>query len=475
MLVSNIMIENNRLELKRELTDGLEKEVIAFLNYREGGSIYIGIDDDGTVVGVPACDAVMLKIKDRLKENIQPSCMGLFDVLRETTEAKDVIHIIVAGGSDKPYYLKRMGMSEKGCFIRVGTAAEPMPVRMIEELFARRTRHSLGKINSNRQDLTFEQLKIYYNEKGLTLTERFKQNLELLTEEGKMNYVAYLMADENGTSIKVAKYSGTDRVDLIESNEYGYCSLIKATKRVLDKLDLENKTATKITSRERIETRLWNAIALREAVINAIIHNDYTREVPPKFEIFSDRLEITSYGGLCEGMSEQDLFDGLSLPRNKEIMRIYKDLDMVEQLGSGVPRILKHYPKECFKVSDNYVRMVFPAEGTVETQYDFTLDLIATRYVPSENNIEKYTPLASTMSEEQRKVLQFVDQPKSKKEILEQCLSLSNQTKNYATHIEPLLQLQLIQRTIPDRPNSTNQKYVLSNAGRVVQFIIVGK
>ena len=110
---------------------------------------------------------------------------------------------------------------------------------MIEELFSKRTRNSIGKIISSRQDLTFEQLKIYYDAKGLQLNDNFARNLELLTEDGKYNYVAYQMADTNNNSIKVAKYAGIDRVDLIESNEYGYCSLIKATKAVLDKLELE--------------------------------------------------------------------------------------------------------------------------------------------------------------------------------------------------------------------------------------------
>jgi ATP-dependent DNA helicase RecG len=362
------MKETNRIEFKRELTDDLEKEVVAFFNYREGGKIYIGLDDDGKPVGVADFDAVQLTVKNRLRDNILPSCLGLFDVIHEERDGKDIININIASGPDKPYYLKKRGMSEKGCFIRVGSAAEPMTVRQIEDLFAKRTRQSLSKIKSNRQDLTFEQLKIYYNEKDLTLTERFKQNLELLTEEEKLNYVAYLMADENGTSIKVAKYAGTDRVDLIESNEYGYCSLIKATKSVIDKLDLENKTISKITSKERIDTRLWSPVALREAIINAIIHNDYTREIPPKFEIFSDRLEITSYGGLFEGMTQADFFDGLSLPRNKELMRIYKDLGMVEQLGSGVPRILQAYSKECFKFSDNYLRMIFPRKAVESHQ-----------------------------------------------------------------------------------------------------------
>ena len=251
-------------------------------------------------------------------------------------------------------------MSEKGCFIRVGSASEPMNTTMIEDLFSKRTRNSLGKIVSNRQDLTFEQLKIYYEAQSRPLKGQFSRTLELVTKENEFNYVAYLVADENGTSIKVAKYAGLDRADLIESNEYGYCSLVKATKAVLEKLEIENKTSTKITSKERIEKRLWNPIAVREAVINAIIHNDYTREVPPKFEIFPDRLEITSYGGLFEGMTQEDFFSGLSLPRNKELMRVFKDLDMVEQLGSGVPRILLSYSQDCFIFSDSFLRISIP-------------------------------------------------------------------------------------------------------------------
>ena len=114
-------------------------------------------------------------------------------------------------------------MSERGCFVRIGSASEPMPVRMIEELFARRTRNSIGRIKAPRQDLSFEQLKIYYNEADFELSKQFASNLELLTEADEYNYAAYLLADKNGNSIKVAKYAGADRVDLIESN--GICVL----------------------------------------------------------------------------------------------------------------------------------------------------------------------------------------------------------------------------------------------------------
>ena len=133
-------------------------------------------------------------------------------------------------------------------------------------------------------------------------------------------------------------------------------------------MKVENKTLAKITSKERKETKLWNPVALREAVINAIVHNDYTSEVPPKFEFFDDRIEITSFGSLPQGMTEKEFFEGYSVPRNKELMRVFRDLDLVEHLGSGVPRILRSYGKECFKFTENFLRMTFPASEQVTPQ-----------------------------------------------------------------------------------------------------------
>ena len=336
------MTETNRIEFKRELTRDLdiEREVVAFLNYHEGGVVYIGIDDDGTPVGVKDIDGDMLKIKDRIRMGISPSPMGLFDVTAERIDDIPVIKIFVASGSEKPYYKTKYGLSERGCFLRVGTASEPMPANMIEDLYAHRVRNSLRNIRSPRKNLTFRQLHIYYESKGLALNEHFLENLDLLTDGGELNYVAYLLADENSMSIKVAKYAGTDRDILVANNEFGFCSLLKATDQVLDKLKVENNVSSVITYKRRVDTPLWDERAMREIVINAIVHNDYyTNEVPPKFEIFSDHIEITSAGRLPVGMSQEDFFGGISSPRNKELMRVFRDVDLVESLGSGMRRI----------------------------------------------------------------------------------------------------------------------------------------
>jgi predicted HTH transcriptional regulator len=377
------MTESNRVEYKRELTDNLEKEVVAFLNYKDGGVIYVGLDNVGNVYGVENCDKVQLAVKDRLRNNIQPSIMGLFDIVHEQRDGKAIIRITVAGGLEKPYYLKKYGMTEKGCFIRVGSASEPMSGEMIEALYGKRVRNTIGRMESPRADLAFEQLKIYYATRGLKLNDAFMKNLELLTPEGKPNYAAYLLADENGASLQVAKYSDTTRVHLVENRDYGRCSLIKALKAVLDRVDVENTIFTKIGYPLREEREMIDSTAMREAVINAVVHNDYSYGATPKLEFFSDRVEITSMGGLPYGVEEEDFFSGFSVPRNKEIMRVFRDLEIVEQLGSGIPRILKSYGKDAFEISKSFVRVILRYAAP------FTQTGSATQTYGSEKSSEK--------------------------------------------------------------------------------------
>lgn len=359
--------ESNRIEFKVELNDKLEKEVVAFLNNKEGGILYIGVDDNGKPIGVSDVDSMQLKIADRIKNNILPSTLGLFDIVTEEIENISVIKILISSGLEKPYYIKKHGMSPNGCFTRMGTSSQPMSTAMIDSLYSKRTHNTLRNITSPRQDLTFAQLKIYYQERGLELNEKFTNSLELLTPDGKFNYVAYLLADENGVSIKVAKYAGSDKVDLVENEEYGYCSLIKATHQVLEKLKIENITRAKVTNAKRVEKNLIEPIPMREAVINAIVRSDFSREIPPVFEIFNDKMVFTSYGGLIQGQSKEDFFSCSSMPRNRELMRVFKDVGLVEQLGSGMSRILKEYDKSIFHISEHFIKVEFPFSLPKET------------------------------------------------------------------------------------------------------------
>ncbi len=264
--------ETNRIENKEQLNEDFEQEVIAFLNYKEGGIIYVGIRKNGQVVGVQDVDLTQLQIKDRIKNNIQPSTLGLSDVVVEIIDNKEVIKVVISSGTEKPYYLRKKGRTPKGCYIRVGSSKERMTERMIDDMYSKRIKNTLKEIDSPRQELTFNQLKIYYEEHGLKLNDNFLQNLDLLTSEGKYNYNAFLLADENNVSIKLVKYLGTNKMDLVENQEYGYRCIITATQRILDRLDAENTIYAKIEYKGRKEVEMIDKAALKEAVINAVVH-----------------------------------------------------------------------------------------------------------------------------------------------------------------------------------------------------------
>ncbi len=441
--------ENNRTEFKAELNDKLEKEVVAFLNNREGGVLYIGLDDEGKPVEVPDLDGTQLKIADRIKNNILPSTLGLFDIVSDMVDNVPVIKILISSGLEKPYYIKKHGMSPSGCFIRMGTSSQPMTTTMIDDLYSKRIHTTLRNIPSPRQDLTFAQLKIYYQERGLELNEKFANSLELLTPDGKYNYIAYLLADENGVSIKVAKYAGTDKVDLIENEEYGYCSLIKATNQVMEKLKIENSTMAKVTSTKRIEKNLVKPIPMREALINAIVHSDFSREIPPVFEIFSDRMVFTSYGGLIPGQSEQDFFSCSSMPRNRELMRVFKDVGLAEQLGSGMSRILKMYDKSIFNISEHFIKVEFPfsVPKEISSADSNESDYLSHSHLKIKLDLMEYS-----------RVMKYLEIPRSRKEIQSFCgyKSRDSFVKNV---LHPLIEAEIVGLLLPDKPNSPKQKY----------------
>lgn len=444
--------ETNRIENKEQLNEDFEQEVIAFLNYKEGGIIYVGIDKNGQVVGVENNDLTQLQIKDRIKNNIQPSTLGLFDVTVETIDNKEIIKVIISSGTEKPYYLRKKGRTPEGCYIRIGSSKERMTERMIEEMFDRRIKNSLKEIESPRQDLTFRQLKIHYEGNGMILNDNFARNLNLLTDEGKYNYNAYLLADENNISIKLVKYLGTSKMELIENQEYGYCCLITATQRILDRLTAENTVYAKIEYNGRKEVEMIDSKALKEAVINAMVHSDYTLTTTPIIELYSDRIEITSGGGLPQGLSQEEFLEGVTAPRNKELIRVFKDVDLIENIGSGVLRILDAYDKSCFKFMDHFLRVSFKYKEN-PFEYDEKTDKKTTK------KTDKKTTKKIKVKPQEKDVLNFCKDAKTLKEITTYFgfKDISTFKKNY---INPLLEKGTLQLTIPEQPKNRNQKYI---------------
>jgi len=359
--------ESENIEYKEKLTDTLEKEAVAFLN-ANGGCIYIGVKDNGDITGIPNIDKIQLQIKDRLIFGISPSVLSLISIATENFEDKNILKISIKEGGDKPYYIKNKGLSESGAFIRIGSSSQPMTQKMIYAYQTKSFPKSLINIESPEQELTFADLFIHYRRYNKPLNDNtFAKTLNFLTKEGKYNYLAYLMADNNQLSVRFARFNDAgEHFELLEKAvEYGNCCLITSIQRVLDRYEIENITMSKLTgAAHRIDKRLVDAKCLREIVINAFAHNDYSYGMLPIFEVFQNRFAIRSYGGLVPQLSIDEFFQGVSALRNPELMRILKDLELVEGLGFGVREITRIYSQDIFKFSENslYVTLTFEVD-----------------------------------------------------------------------------------------------------------------
>lgn len=391
-------------------------------------------------------DLLQRKVKDKIISSVEPSVLGLFDLEVLEKDDKKYLKITIAKGYDTPYHIKGMGMTPDSCFIRVGSSNERMDEHLINKMFRERTKNSLKNIISPRQDLTFTDLKIYYAEKGFDVGDNFEKQLELFTRDGKYNYVAYLLADNNRVSIKVAKYAGDDVDELMENYEFGDCSLVKATYRVLEKFRTENKVYAKITYPERIEQPMYDYTAVREAVINAIVHNDWATEYPPKFEFFSDRLEISSFGGIQSEFTEEEFLQGYSAPKNPELMRVFRDLELVEHLGTGIRRILKRYNKNIYHFYPHFIKVSIKYNQN-EFEYNNKIEANGNRldYSKSElNNIQKGI------------IGLMLDSPKITQEEMSNLLGVTPRT--IRNHIKYLIDNDYVERTGANK----NGKWIVS-------------
>jgi predicted HTH transcriptional regulator len=214
---------------------------------------------------------------------------------------------------------------------------------------------------SPRQTPAFKRLCIYHEEKNLEPTGRFVKSPDPRRSGGEFNHAACLPADENGASVKVAACAGADKVDPLETREHGGRRLIAATRRILDRLDSENRAFAKITAKNRLEKERANTIAPREAVTNAVVRNDRAKGAP-LVEIFTDRVAVASRGGPAEGLGGADFFKCRPMPRNRELTRAFRDTDLAGQTGSVTSRILKACDRPIFELAPGFTAATFPFE-----------------------------------------------------------------------------------------------------------------
>ena len=356
------MIESQVLEFKRIYSDGVRKTVIAFAN-TDGGKLIIGIDDDGEIVGLENAHEEMLQISNSLRDTIKPDVMMLVSMLLEEIDEKFIIIIKVKKGLAAPYYLGNKGIRPGGVFIRQGastvSASEAAILKMIRETSGNRYEASRA-VN---QGLTFESLSIHFRRKNLKFEAMQYKTLGLVDNENQFTNLGHLLSDECDRSIKFAVYQGSAKRIFKYRREFTG-SLLKQLEDAFLLIDKYNATAAYVEGLYRNDIRDYPSEAIREALLNAIIHREYELSASTLVSIFDDRLEILSAGSLMKGVTLSDIMLGLSSLRNPNLANIFYRLELIEAYGTGMQKIMEEYDDYDFKpiveFSDNAFKITLP-------------------------------------------------------------------------------------------------------------------
>jgi len=365
----NKYIESETLELKEKYSDTITKEIVSFLN-SSGGTIIIGVKDNGIVVGVEKIDEVLRKISDIITSQIEPNPQDEISSELKFDDGKTIIVININKGQNHIYCNKKYGFSSSGCTIRIGTTCKEMTPEQIKIRYEKRfidTEYMLKK-RANSSALSFKELKIYYSEKGYHLDDQsFETNLNLKNEHGEYNLLAELLSDNNNIPFIFVKFKGTNKASISQRSDYGYSCLLTTYDKIKNRLQAENVSISDTTVRPRKDIFLFNYDCVNEAVLNALVHNDWTI-TEPQISMFEDRIEILSHGGLPSGMTKKQFFDGISKPRNATLMRIFLNMGLTEHTGHGIPTIIERYSTGVFEIENNYIRCTIPFEKEVTDQ-----------------------------------------------------------------------------------------------------------
>ncbi len=335
------LIENDNMEFKREYTPEIKKEIVAFAN-SQGGTILIGIEDDGSVSGLPDADKVMLQISGIIQNAIKPDLSLFTECKTELRDGKNVVAVSVQRGSNRPYYIAERGLKPSGVYLRLGSACIPASEAAIRSMIKETDTDSFENSRSMNQELTFVVAEQEFQKRNLDLLDMQKKNLGLIGEDGLYTNLGLLLSDQCTHTIKAAVFQGNSKTEFRDRREFKG-SILKQLVDVYEYIDLYNKTHAEIKGLLREDTRDYPQVAIRETLLNAVVHRDYTFHASTLISIFDNRIETVTLGGLVPGLSLDAIKMGASQSRNEKLAHIFYRLKLIEAYGTGIAKIMDSY------------------------------------------------------------------------------------------------------------------------------------
>ena len=356
------MLEDKNTEFKREYVEDIKKTLVAFAN-TDGGNLYIGIDDAGNAVEINNIDGVMLQVANVIRDAIKPDLAMFCDITVETVQNKKVVKITVNRGTARPYYLAAKGIRPEGVYVRQGASSVPASESAILSMIRETAGDSYEEARSLIQELTFDEANLVFGNKQIPFGEAQKRSLGLIGEDGTYTNLALLLSDQCTHTVKIAVFEGEQKMVFKDRREFSG-SLLKQLNDAYQFIDQFNHTHAHTEGLYRVDKRAYPTEAIREALLNAIVHREYSFSASTLISIFDNRIEFVSIGGLARGISQSDILLGISIARNKKLADVFYRLHLIEAYGTGMPKIMEAYKEygiePHIEISDNAFKITLP-------------------------------------------------------------------------------------------------------------------
>ena len=430
-------LESMNVELKEILTSELKKEVVAFANTCDG-IIYIGVNDKGEVIGVENSDDIIERAGASIRNAIKPDVSMYVTLNVEQVENKNIVTIRVQRGVSRPYYIAEKGLKPSGVYIRQGNSSVPASEDYIRQMIKETDGDSFEKLRSLNQELTFNYADMIFKNTDISFGDIQKKTLGIIGEDNLYTNLGLLLSDQCVHTLKIAIFEGKEKGIFKDRKEFKG-SLLKQITEAFEYIDLLNKTQATFEGLIRKDERDYPVEAIREALLNAVVHREYSFGASTLVNIYEDRIEFLSLGGIISGLSLEAVMLGVSQSRNEKLADVFYRLHLIEAYGTGIQKILLNYKnynlKPVFKAETGAFQVILP---NIHYQSE------------TEENIEKQ-PLG--LDDEYKKIINFLEQgTKSRKEIQEY-IELSQ--SKIITMLRELLSLGLIVKI----GNGKNTKY----------------
>lgn len=257
------------------------------------------------------------------------------------------------------------------------------------------------------QDLSFNEAMKYFTERKVEFKEEQKRSLGIKNSDGLYTNLGLIFSDQCIHTIKLAIFQGINKLTFKDRKEFSG-SILKQIDDVFKYIELFNRTRSEFSGLDRIDIPDYPVEAVREALLNAITHRDYSYSSSTLISLFDDRIEFVSLGGLPKGINYNDMMLGISVLRNSRISDIFYRLHLIEAYGTGIQKIMESYDdfyiKPKIEVSDNAFKISLPninykhefivKENAISFNEQKVLDYLKDKYYSTRKEIENYSGLS---------------------------------------------------------------------------------